>query len=61
MIYVVKADGQELYRSEVQRSGSLSPVVEVDVTGQKGVTLIIEDAGDGNDSDEGYWIDPVFR
>ena len=56
-VFVVKADGKELWRSPKTEPGTLRSF-NVKVEGVKALELVVEDAGDGNGSDWGCWFDP---
>jgi len=56
-VFVVKADGKELWRSKKTEPGTLRSF-DVDLAGSKELELTVEDAGDGNGSDWGCWFDP---
>ena len=56
-IFVVKADGRELYRSpKLDRSKTAK--VSVDVTGVKSLELLVEDSGQGNRGAWAIWAAP---
>ncbi|MBM3497510.1 MAG: hypothetical protein FJX74_02460 [Armatimonadetes bacterium] len=57
IIFVVEADGHELYRSPLM--GRESPPVELDlpVRGVRELALIVEDGGDGIAADHGNWAE----
>jgi hypothetical protein len=57
VVFVVRGDGEERYRSELVRDHQLRRL-EVDVTEIKELELIVEDGGNGNNSDWGLWIEP---
>ncbi|MGI9244950.1 MAG: NPCBM/NEW2 domain-containing protein [Verrucomicrobiales bacterium] len=57
VIFVIRADGEERWRSPVTRSGTLHHY-EIDLGGVEEVELRVEDAGDGTGSDWGLWLDP---
>ncbi|WP_343225943.1 NPCBM/NEW2 domain-containing protein [Luteolibacter marinus] len=59
-VFVVLADGKELWRSPKTEPGSLRPF-KVDVSGVQSLELRVEDAGDGISSDWGCWFDPQLR
>lgn len=56
-VFVVKADGKELWRTKKTEPGTLRSF-KLDVSGVKELELIVEDAGDGNGSDWGCWFEP---
>lgn len=51
-----------VFRSEVlsRTSKETSVPIDLDVAGAAKLVLVIDDAGDGNSSDQGVWADPVF-
>jgi hypothetical protein len=56
-VFVVKADGKELWRSQKTEPGTLRSF-HLPVGGVQRLELIVEDAGDGNGSDWGCWFEP---
>ena len=56
VVFVIKGDGRELWRSERTSEGDLHRF-EVSVTGVRELSLIVDDAGDGNGADWGVWGD----
>lgn len=56
--FVVKADGEEVFRQNAVRSGE-SVAIELPVTGVKLLTLITETNG-ANSNDHGIWADAKF-
>lgn len=60
VVFVVKGDGKELYRSKTVRGGQAVDV-RVDVAGVDRLELLVEDAGDGPGSDWGVWLEPWLR
>jgi hypothetical protein len=59
VVFVVKCDGEERFRSEKVRDWTEGHV-ELDVTGVKQLELIVEDAGDGTWGDLGIWFSPTL-
>jgi hypothetical protein len=57
VVFVIKADGKELFRSETIKDHKLRDAT-VSVADAKRLELIVENAGDGNNSDWGVWIEP---
>jgi hypothetical protein len=57
-VFVVKADGKELWRSKKTEGGALLSF-DVPVSGARELELIVEDGGDGISSDWGCWFDPA--
>jgi hypothetical protein len=57
VVFVVKGDGKELFRSQSVKD---HVVREIDVSVEKveQLELLVEDAGDGNRSDWGVWLAP---
>ena len=58
VIFVVRGDGKELFRSERITDHRLRRL-EVNVGDVKDIELIIEDGGDGVSNDWGVWIEPT--
>ncbi len=59
VVFVIKADGKEVFRSSVIRK-SAKANYDVNVSGVKTLELIVEDGGNGNGNDWGLWLDPVL-
>ncbi|NWK55778.1 NPCBM/NEW2 domain-containing protein [Verrucomicrobiaceae bacterium N1E253] len=59
-VFVIKADGKTLWRSKTVKSGRLQGF-KIDVSGKQNLELIVEDAGDGNGSDWGLWLEPQLK
>ena len=57
IVFVVYADGKEVFRSPVVRPGKTESY-EIILTGVKNLVLTTEDAGDGNAADWGLWLAP---
>ncbi len=57
VVFVVKGDGKELFRSPLIQ-GEDSAEVKLDVRGVKTLELISEDGGDGIGSDWSVWFEP---
>ncbi|MBQ1337420.1 MAG: NPCBM/NEW2 domain-containing protein, partial [Thermoguttaceae bacterium] len=61
VVFVVRGDGRELFRSEVVADAALRSA-ELDVSGVTTLELITEDAGNGNTTDHSVWFQPtLFR
>ncbi len=60
IVFVVRGDGKELFRSERVADRKLRRL-DVDVKNVKRLELIVEDAGNGNNSDWGLWIEPTLE
>jgi len=60
VVFVVRGDGRELFRSPLVRDQTLR-TLDVDVQGIGVLDLSVEDGGDGNHSDWGVWIWPQLR
>lgn len=56
-VFIVKADGRELWRSRKTEPGTLRSF-NLKVEGVNALELVVDDAGDGNRSDWGCWFDP---
>lgn len=56
-VFVVKADGKELWRSPKTEPGALRSF-KVSIDGVSNLELLVEDAGDGIGSDWGCWFAP---
>jgi hypothetical protein len=56
-VFVVKADGKELWRTKKTEAGTLRSF-DLKVEGVNALELVVEDAGDGKSSDWGCWFDP---
>ena len=57
VVFIVRADGTEIFRSETVRSGEIR-FKKLDVSDVEKLELITEDAGDGWANDWGLWLDP---
>ncbi|RYX84122.1 DUF3472 domain-containing protein [bacterium] len=57
VVFVVKGDGKELYRSPLVQ-GEDTRELQVNVSGVKTLELITEDGGDGIGTDWSVWFDP---
>lgn len=53
--FVIRVDGKEIKRSGVLRGGDVPAVLEVDLQGARELVLVVEDGGDGMDSDHADW------
>jgi hypothetical protein len=60
VVFVVRGDGKELARSPLMNGPRLLRT-KLDVTGIKQLELIVEDGGDGGNSDWGLWIEPTLE
>lgn len=58
--FAVRADGKEIHRSPLVRDHRVHRV-DVDVSGADSLELIVEDGGDGANSDWGVWVSPVLE
>jgi len=60
VVFVVKGDGRERYRSP--RVADFSECAfRADISGVRTLELVVEDSGDGNTSDWGVWFDPALK
>jgi hypothetical protein len=57
IVFVVRGDGKELWRSAKIEGGALAEF-DVPVAGVQSLELIVEDGGNGVGSDWGAWFDP---
>ncbi|MDF1753279.1 MAG: NPCBM/NEW2 domain-containing protein [Verrucomicrobiales bacterium] len=55
VVFVVRADGREVYRSPVTGAGDLH-AFSIKLRGAKSLELLTEDAGDGVSQDWGVWL-----
>ncbi len=60
VVFVVKGDGKELFRSRVVRDHTVREQT-VEVAKVTLLELLVEDAGDGASGDWGVWLDPQLR
>lgn len=59
VVFVVRGDGRELYRSGVVK-GDAGETARVSVDGVETLELATEDAGDGNGADWSVWLRPTL-
>ncbi len=59
VIFIIKGDGKEVYRSNVIRGAKVA-TYKVEVTGVKKLELIVDPASNGNGNDWGLWLDPML-
>jgi hypothetical protein len=57
VVFIVKGDGQELYRSKVVKDHAARDI-DVSLEKVRQLELLVEDGGDGNRSDWGVWLSP---
>lgn len=57
VVFVIKANGRELFRSPELGPGKTT-AYDVDLAGVDALELVTEDAGDGNGADWGVWLTP---
>lgn len=57
IVFVVIGDGRELFRSETVKD-SIEYKLDIDVSSVNKLELVVEDAGDGTNSDWGVWLAP---
>jgi hypothetical protein len=60
VVFVVKGDGKELFRSEPVRDHAVREL-QAPAAGVRKLELIVEDGGDGNGGDWGVWLEPRLR
>ncbi|MBX5493041.1 MAG: NPCBM/NEW2 domain-containing protein [Chloroflexi bacterium] len=58
-VFRILGDGVELYASDVLRHGDGPQTVELNVAGVRRLTLVVDDAGDGNTGDYADWLEPA--
>jgi alpha-galactosidase len=58
--FTVIGDKQKLWDSGVMKGGDAAKEVNVSLAGIKRLSLVVDDAGDGSDSDHADWADAVF-
>jgi len=59
IIFVIKTDGKEVFRSSVVRGSELVRY-DVDLTGVKTLELIVDQAAEQNGGNWGLWLDPIL-
>ena len=57
VLFVVEADGREVYRSGVMREGDAPAALRQELKGARDLVLKVLDGGDGPASDHGDWAD----
>jgi hypothetical protein len=57
VVFVVKGDGRELFRSPTIRDHQLRSL-DLDISQVSNLTLVVEDGGDGANGDWGVWLQP---
>ena len=57
VVFVVKTDGRERFRSKVMKPGGEPVAVRVDLAGSTRLELVVTDAGDGYYGDHADWAD----
>lgn len=58
--FIVRADLKEVWRSKIIRHGDAPVPVDIDLTGVRRLTLIVNDAGDGSSDDHAVWADAAI-
>ncbi|MBD3174542.1 MAG: hypothetical protein GF320_05155 [Armatimonadia bacterium] len=58
VVFVVRVDGREVFRSPVMSAASEPLRVDVEFAATQHLSLIVEDAGDGVNSDHADWAEP---
>ncbi|MCC7495508.1 MAG: NPCBM/NEW2 domain-containing protein [Fimbriimonadaceae bacterium] len=59
VVFVIRGDGRELFRS-AKVSDHMRREATVELAGVQRLELLVEDAGDGNSSDWGIWVEPLL-
>ena len=57
VVFVVQTDKKEVFRSPLMKSGMSVVKVDINLKGVKRLSLIVEDGGDGSDSDHADLVD----
>jgi len=60
VVFVVKGDGKELFRSPLIRLADGEVPVDVDLSGIQTLELVTEPGADGKSGDWGIWIAPIL-
>ena len=58
--FVLDSSHKPLWRSGILKQGDASQTLDLDVAGQKTITLRVADGGDGYDYDHAVWADARF-
>ncbi|TLD72309.1 glycosyl hydrolase [Phragmitibacter flavus] len=58
VIFLIKGDGRELFKSKLTSADSPLQSIKVDLTNIDTLELMVEDGGDGKNGDWGLWLDP---
>ncbi|MCU0796676.1 MAG: alpha-galactosidase [Akkermansiaceae bacterium] len=58
--FIVRGDLKEIWRSDQIRHGDAPVPVDLDLTGIKQLTLIVNDGGDGSSDDHAVWADAMI-
>lgn len=61
VVFVILADGKEVFRSPLAKLSSGVKAAKVDLVGVKKLELITEPGDDGKSSDWGVWLEPQLR
>lgn len=59
--FEVKVDGRSMVRTRILRGGDKPQPISVDLRNAKRVELVVDDGGDGIDSDHADWADAQFE
>jgi hypothetical protein len=59
VVFIIKADGQEVFRSAVIQGGDKAKY-KIKVAGVQKLELLVAPAGDSNHNDWGLWLDPIL-
>ena len=59
VVFVIKADGKEVYRSPLIRGAKVA-AYKINVTVVKKLELIVDPTDNGNGNDWGLWLDPML-
>jgi len=58
-MFIIKADGKQLWRSQLIKPGKLA-TFNLNVVNKQNIELIVEDGGNGNSADWGLWLEPTL-
>jgi alpha-galactosidase len=58
--FVLIADKKEIFRTPLMKQGMSAVNIDINLKGVKILKLIVEDGGDGNDSDHADWVNAYF-
>jgi len=59
--FMIKAEGNEVYRSNVLRGGEEPVGIDLELNGARSIDLVVDDGGDGPACDHADWAEAVIR